>query len=233
MRYLALSLCFFSFIGNAVADYTVKSDYLNNPKKNIDLVVQNAEFWKNARDDVNGGFYSYVDEKGFPTYPEEDWWFTEQCGVVFDYHLKSVVGQSTLAYAFSRAFMLTGNLTYLEHAQHALDFMYEYGWDDENDGWFFTFDQAGNLITGAIDFLGDIRTIRLGRDRFIQLDCKQLFVHVGAIGDFLGQLILVFLELNIRKVLRRTNFRKFLLHLFVDKHLGQRIGDLFGARRVG
>ena len=145
MRYLALSLCFFSFIGNSVADYTVKSDYLKNPKKNIDLVVQNAEFWKNARDDVNGGFYSYVDEKGFPTYPEEDWWFTEQCGVVFDYHLKSVVGQSTLAYAFSRAYMLTGNLTYLEHAQHALDFMYEYGWDDENDGWFFSFDQAGNI----------------------------------------------------------------------------------------
>jgi mannose/cellobiose epimerase-like protein (N-acyl-D-glucosamine 2-epimerase family) len=145
MRNIALIIGLVLYTGIARADYTVKSEYLKNPEKNIDLVIQTAEFWKNARDDVNGGFYIYVDEVGNPTYPDESWWFTEECDLMFDYHLKSVFGQSRLAYAFSKAFMLTGNLEYLEHAQHALDFMYEYGWDDENDGWFFTFDEEGTI----------------------------------------------------------------------------------------
>ena len=145
MRYVILIIYFFSFSSVAFADYTVKSEYLKNPEKNIDLVVQTAEFWKNARDDEHGGFYIYVDENGNPTYPAEDWWFTEECGTLFDYHLKTVFGQSRLAYAYSKAFMVTGNLEYLNYAQHALDFMYEHGWDDENDGWFFTFDEEGTI----------------------------------------------------------------------------------------
>jgi mannose/cellobiose epimerase-like protein (N-acyl-D-glucosamine 2-epimerase family) len=41
--------------------------------------------------------------------------------------------------------MVTGDETYLEQARHALDFLYNHGWDDAHGGWYFTADQQGNL----------------------------------------------------------------------------------------
>ena len=88
-----------------------------------------ADFWTTARDDQHGGFFSFVDVQGQVT---ED-------------HSKSFVGQSRDAYGFVRAFMLTGDDAYLDHAEHALEFLVEHGWDDEHGGWFFTADEQGEL----------------------------------------------------------------------------------------
>lgn len=125
------------------AAYTPRSEYLETPDANLALVLDTAHFWMRARDDVNGGYYNYIDDAGNPVFPSDWWWGTEMCGRQFDYHLRTVFGQSRLAYAFTRAFMITGDVRYLDHAQHALDFMYRTGWDQQHGGWFFTQDQTG------------------------------------------------------------------------------------------
>jgi mannose/cellobiose epimerase-like protein (N-acyl-D-glucosamine 2-epimerase family) len=129
----------------ARAEYAPRSPYLEHPELNLDLVVATADFWARAKDEVNGGYYNYVDDSGSPVFPNEPWWNTEQCGLRFDFHLRTVFGQSRMAYAFSRAFMVTGDRRYLEHAEHALDFMYRKGWDYDNGGWFFTTNERGEL----------------------------------------------------------------------------------------
>lgn len=86
-----------------------------------------ADFWTEARDDQLGGFHSFVESAGG---------VTEQTD-------KSLVGQSRDAYGFARAFMLTGDEAYLDHAEHALEFLVEHGWDEDNGGWIFTTDEAG------------------------------------------------------------------------------------------
>lgn len=132
-----------SYISGFSADYTVKSQYISNPDLNIDFVIKNSDFWiKHAYDSVSGygGFYSNIDRYGNITY---------QPLSSTKYYRKSLVSQSRLAYSFSRAFMLTGNENYLKYAQHALDFLFKYGWDYTNDGW-FTFAKAD----GSIDYSG-------------------------------------------------------------------------------
>lgn len=146
MKCILVIIVAITFIANtAIAEYCVKSDYLKNPEKNIDLVIDTADFWLSARDDVNGGFHTYVDKEGNPTLPSDSWWGTEQCGVKFNYHLKTVFGQARLAYAFSKAFMVTGKKEYLDQAQHALDFLYAKGWDYKNGGWYFTTNAKGDV----------------------------------------------------------------------------------------
>jgi mannose/cellobiose epimerase-like protein (N-acyl-D-glucosamine 2-epimerase family) len=129
----------------AHAEYVPTSEYLEHPELNVELVVSTANFWARAKDYVNGGYYNYVDDAGKPVIPNESWWNTEQCGQRFDFHLRTVFGQSRMAYAFSKAFMLTGDRSYLEHAEYALDFMYRTGWDPDNGGWFFTTNERGEL----------------------------------------------------------------------------------------
>lgn len=50
---------------------------------------------------------------------------------------------SRLGYAFSKAFMLTGDTAYLRHARHALAILYKYGWDKTYGGWYFIADADG------------------------------------------------------------------------------------------
>ena len=128
-RFLILCLFVMILIQSGAAQYVLQSDYLTDPSKSIDYVIGEVEFWSNARDTVDGGYFCYLNRDGTQ---------------VLD-SLKAMVGQSRLAYSFSRAFMLTGNEAYLEQAQHALDFLYEHGWDQVNGGWFFTTDAAGTL----------------------------------------------------------------------------------------
>ena len=125
--------------------YVAQSAYLADPTLNLELVVDTAAFLAKARDEVDGGFHIYVDDAGDPVFPDESWWGTTECEVTFDHHLKPVFGQSRVAYAFSKAFMVTGDEAWLDHAEHALAFLYEHGWDEQHGGWYFTTDAQGEL----------------------------------------------------------------------------------------
>jgi mannose/cellobiose epimerase-like protein (N-acyl-D-glucosamine 2-epimerase family) len=108
--------------------YQPQSPYILHPELNIDFVRDIATFRSRGRDDVNGGFYTSLDRAGNPT--------TE--------NIKSMCGQSRIAYAFVRAFMLTGDTAYLDNARHALAFLYEHAY---NNGWYFATDIYGNYIS--------------------------------------------------------------------------------------
>ncbi len=106
-----------------------QSLYLADPEKNIDYIIDEAEFWSAYKDTLYGGFFNLIDQNG----------------VVTDQNIKSFNGQSRMAYAFTRAFMVTGEERYLQNAHHAIDFVYTHAWDEENDGWFFSSDRQGNI----------------------------------------------------------------------------------------
>ena len=108
--------------------YEPTGPYLIDPDLAIDFVEDIAAFRAQARDDVNGGFYTFIDRQGNPT----------------GENLKSLCGQSRLGYAFTRAFMLTGDESYLDLAHHALKFLYDHGY---NNGWYFVTDAAGNYVS--------------------------------------------------------------------------------------
>ncbi len=110
-------------------EYAPSSEMLNDPDLAIDFVADCADFWIAARDDEQGGFYSFV----------------EQDGSVGDDRAKSLVGQSRDAYGFVRAFQLTGDPAYLDQAEHALAFLVTHGWDGEHGGWYFSTDEYGEL----------------------------------------------------------------------------------------
>ncbi len=110
--------------------YQPTSEMLVEPDLAVDFVVDCADFWTAARDDEHGGFHSFV----------------EPDGSVGDDRSKSLVVQSRDAYGFVRAFMLTGEPAYLEQADHALAFLTTHGWDEEHGGWYFTTDEAGELL---------------------------------------------------------------------------------------
>jgi len=116
--------------------YDPVSPLLLDPDLAIGHVEDTASFWSAARDDIDGGFYSFVEPDGTPS----------------DDRRKSLVGQSRDAYGFARAFMLTGDEAYLDLADHALDFLEEHGWDDEHGGWWFTTDDTGELVPFAADW---------------------------------------------------------------------------------
>jgi len=134
----------------AADDAQVESAYLKDPSRNLARLTQLADFFVRAKDTVNGGFYSFVDRTGAPTYPFYDWWHQQHTcsdGRIDDmsYHLKSVAAHSRVAYLYARAFMVTGRKDYLAHARHALDFMYEHGWDETHEGWWFTTNEHGEV----------------------------------------------------------------------------------------
>jgi len=110
--------------------YDPVSPYLLDPDLAAGFVANSADFWTGARDDDHGGFFSFVEEDG----------------AVGSDRRKSLVGQSRNAYGFARAFMVTGDEAYLEHAEHALDFLATHGWDDEHGGWAFTTDEYGGQV---------------------------------------------------------------------------------------
>jgi len=108
--------------------YQPTSPYIRDPEQSIDFVRDLAAFRMRQRDNTNGGFYTNIDRQGNSTGANE----------------KALCGQSRIAYAFVRAFMLTGDETYLEYAHHALKFLYQHGW---NDGWYFVTDLQGGYVS--------------------------------------------------------------------------------------
>ncbi len=109
--------------------YQIKSKYILQPEKNIDFIKNEVNFFRKAIDTVHGGFYSNIDIEGNIGKEKK----------------KSICSNSRLAYAFTRAFMVTGDTNYLNYAHHALSFVYNFGWDTSNGGWYFSTDSLGNL----------------------------------------------------------------------------------------
>jgi len=109
--------------------YTPTSEYLVDPDRALATLKSLADFRAKSRDNKNGGFFTFV----------------KSDGTVGSDHHKGFVTTTRDAWAFSRAFMITGDEVYLDHAAHALAFLFAHGWDNKNGGWFFTGDEFGNL----------------------------------------------------------------------------------------
>jgi mannose/cellobiose epimerase-like protein (N-acyl-D-glucosamine 2-epimerase family) len=107
----------------------INSPYLADPSKAIGYVDSCATFWKGAFDSTLGGFYTNIDKYG---------------NVIGTN--KNMLSQSRDAYGYVRAFMLTGNETYLQFARAGLDFMYQHAWDPTNGGWYDELGPSGNVL---------------------------------------------------------------------------------------
>lgn len=122
-----LLLVLFLFCSTAYSQYSIKSPYLQDTENIKGYIDSCAKFWLKAYDNTNGGFHHNVNRTGIPS-----------ASVV-----KRIQTQARHAYGYTRAFMLTGNESYLEIARKALDFMYKYAWDESNGGWFNRIDPVG------------------------------------------------------------------------------------------
>lgn len=137
-----LILLALAFVFVAHGQYVVKSKHILQPELNIEYVRNNAEFWiQHAYDNQYGGFFSNVDRYGnvITTTPQRSGFGSTP------YKRKSLIAQSRHGYGFTRAFMMTGDEKYLTYAQSALDFLFDYGWDKVNEGW-YAFAQADGTI---------------------------------------------------------------------------------------
>lgn len=143
--FLLLSFTFLSFFYSQ-AQYVPKSEYILQPELNIEYVKKCADFWINSQafDEVNGGFFSNVGVDGS----------------VSDYQTKALLAQTRHAYGFTRAFMLTGDENYLTYANSALNFLYNYGWDNTYGGWFYSTNRTGELY--ALNQWWDPNTFKWG-----------------------------------------------------------------------
>ncbi|MEE9440197.1 MAG: AGE family epimerase/isomerase [Saprospiraceae bacterium] len=116
------------FVNSINGQYEVQSNFLKDPNIIIPFIMDSADFWKKSVDWQDGGFYTEVKQDGTPELTSR----------------KSFVQCSRHAYGFSRAFMVSGDEEYLNYAGHAIQYVYDYGWDSQNGGWFFSSDKTGN-----------------------------------------------------------------------------------------
>ena len=122
------------------AEYRLKdmrSVILQKPDKAVDLARASAEFWIKSYDPINGGFFTMIARNGD----------------VLGNNYKSTLSQSRIMYAFSRAYMLTGDKKYLEYAGYAFDFMLNKCRDTTNGGFYTTVDLSGRNIDFTYDIL--------------------------------------------------------------------------------
>ena len=117
------------------AQYIPKSPYLQNPSLAIAYVDSCARFWFPAYDNTRGGFYTNIDRAGNVITS----WGTN----------KNMMTQSRDAYGMVRAFMLTGDETFLTKGRLALNFMYNKAWDNTYGGWLQVLDINGTPVSGS------------------------------------------------------------------------------------
>ena len=115
---------------SAFAQYSPSSPYLQNPALAIGYTDSCATFWLQTWDNQLGGFFTNIDKYGNVI----TGWGTN----------KNMLTQSRNVYAMARAYMLTGDTTYIGFAKKALNWMYAYTWDTANGGWFQEIDINGN-----------------------------------------------------------------------------------------
>jgi len=138
MKFLyKISLFIISLFSLLNAQYTIQSPYLKNPDLSIGYVDSCATFWLQTWDSDKGGFFTNINKYG-----------NLIVGVPANKHMLT---QSRNAYGLARAFMLTGDTTYLNYARNALDFMYQSAWDQTYGGWFQDVDVNGNPIYPLAD----------------------------------------------------------------------------------
>lgn len=126
--FVFFSLCAYS------QQYEVKSTHILNPELNIEYVRTNADFWiEYAYDEDYGGFFSGD---------------VQRDGTVNNLNVKSLIAQSRQGYGMTRAFMMTGDETYLDYAESALGFLFDYGWDNTYDGWYIQTNRQGVRTSG-------------------------------------------------------------------------------------
>jgi len=107
------------------------SEFLQEPEKIFPFLEESADFWLAAWDDEDEGFFSEVNRSGSPLNAN-----------------KAFLAQSRNAYAMAKAFMITGDESYLTFADGALRFLYDKGWDEENGGWWGQASPNGEVFTG-------------------------------------------------------------------------------------
>lgn len=120
---------FLSLSVSAYCQYEIKSKYLTEPLVAKEFVVEVADFYRAVKDD-NGGYYTFINRDGSPAAGQNPW---------PGYNRKSLCSISRVAYAFNKAFMVSGDISYLQDARHALKLLYAKGWDETNRGWYFTY----------------------------------------------------------------------------------------------
>jgi mannose/cellobiose epimerase-like protein (N-acyl-D-glucosamine 2-epimerase family) len=129
MKYHFYCIILFIFLSfHAKGQYIPTSQWFQEPELLIDYVEDCAAFWQGTADLTYDGYFMEIARDGSTYNPNAS---------------KSIVQHSRLAYGFVRAFMLTGNTEYLDHAEEALEFMQQNLWDEDYGGWFSTCSRTG------------------------------------------------------------------------------------------
>lgn len=131
-RLLTLSALGATTLPNALNAYVPESPYLQEPETIVPFVEESTNFWLAAWDDTDQAFFSEVNLDGSPRNAN-----------------KAFLAQSRNAYAFSKAFAVTGQSDYLFYADGALRFMYDFGWDYGRGGWWGQANTNGSINTGT------------------------------------------------------------------------------------
>jgi mannose/cellobiose epimerase-like protein (N-acyl-D-glucosamine 2-epimerase family) len=132
---LSLILLLLSFSGTSLkAQYVPTSPYLLNPSLAIGYTDSCAQFWLQTYDYASGGFFTRIGKSG------------NILG-----NNKHMLTQTRNIYGMVRAYMLTGDTTYINLAEEALNWMYAHAWDNTNNGWFQELDINGNPINPGGD----------------------------------------------------------------------------------
>lgn len=119
------------------AQYSPTSPYLLNPELAIGYTDSCANFWLQTWDNSIGGFFTNIDKFGNVITQ----WGTN----------KNMLTQSRNAYGLVRAYMLTGDTTYLSYARNALNWMYDHAWDETHGGWIQELNSNGVPINPTAD----------------------------------------------------------------------------------
>ena len=122
----------FSLFTRLSAQYVPTSPYILNPNLAIGYADSCANFWLQTWDTTRAGFFTNINKDGSVI----TGWGTN----------KNMLTQSRNAYGLVRAYMLTGDTTYLGYAKRALNWMYDHAWDITYGGWFQDLDINGNPI---------------------------------------------------------------------------------------
>lgn len=127
---LLLAMCLLFPVTRAGA-YAPQSRFIQDPEEILPFLQESADFWLSAWDTRDAAFFSDVGRDGRPQ------------GTA-----KAFLAQSRNAYAMSKAFMVTGDPDYLFHADWALRYQYDFGWDAVNGGWWGQAGPSGSVNTG-------------------------------------------------------------------------------------
>jgi mannose/cellobiose epimerase-like protein (N-acyl-D-glucosamine 2-epimerase family) len=132
---LPFILLYVSFSSTSLkAQYIPTSPYLQNPSLAIGYTDSCAQFWLQTYDYASGGFFTRIGKSG------------NILG-----NNKHMLTQTRNIYGMVRAYMLTGDSTYINLAEEALNWMYVHAWDNINNGWFQELDINGNPINPGGD----------------------------------------------------------------------------------